>query len=429
MLTPRRRRRVVPALLVLLSLVMALPELLGAATAQAATQVTWASSSTRPYSDPLWLPLREPARVSCVYSNPGCSDYHGYWAIDFLADRGDPVYAAGAGVFHIGAQSTACSTTNAQAIGTWGWVDHGGGVVTKYTHLDRITAGEGQLVTPTTRIGTVGHSGDVLPCTTNYLHFEVRTGGITGTRVYPGSLLGCQGTARRTYPSAWGYRSWNDVPKGIRSTATLDNGCLPTSTTTTSPPASVAVRGGDRSAKLSWTRPTWGETKVDRYVISQELWGPSMNAWHQPTYRTVTATQLSSSITGLDNGRRYRYRVLAHSATGNSGWTSPVEVVPAAAPLAPGTDRQLSSGTSYVRFGWWNATAQGTPVTTYTAAIRRRTATGWTAWSFVNEPGDIRTHRWDGLRSGSTYQVTVRANSKAGSSPYGVYRTVTTPRG
>jgi hypothetical protein len=433
---PRHRRRLVSLLVLLLTLTVGVPAVLAdAATARAETataaaaQVTWAAGATRPFSDPVWLPLRKPARVSCVHSNPGCSDYHGYWALDLLANRGDPVYAAGAGVFHIGAQSAACSTTGSQATGTWVWVDHGGGVVTKYTHLDGITAREGQLVTPSTRIGTVGHSGDVLPCTTNYLHFEVRTGGIKGTRVNPRTLYGCEGTTRRSYPGVWGYKSWNDVPKVARSTPALGNGCLPASTGTTSPPATVSGARGDGTAKVSWTVPTWGSAKVNRYVISQELWGPSFNGWHQPTYRTVAATQRTTTFTGLDNGRRYRYRVLAHDSTGNSAWTRYVEVVPAAAPLAPATDRAQSSGTSYVRFGWWNATARGATVSSYTAAIRRGTGNGWTAWTFVEVPGDVRTHRWDGLRPGTTYQVTVRANSTAGSSPWGVYRKIRTTSG
>ena len=51
------------------------------------------------------------------------------------------------------------------------WIDHGGGLVTKYTHLDvnGVVAKEGQLVTPSTLIGHMGSAGDVLPCTTNYL--------------------------------------------------------------------------------------------------------------------------------------------------------------------------------------------------------------------------------------------------------------------
>ena len=82
--------------------------------------------------------------------------------------------------------------------------------ITKYNHLDSITATEGQLVTPTTVIGLMGHSGDVMPCTTNYLHFEVRSGGVTGVRVNPGSLLACTGQGRIRMPDALGATTWDD---------------------------------------------------------------------------------------------------------------------------------------------------------------------------------------------------------------------------
>jgi len=172
---PRIRRP-----LVTLALVAVLSAAPGTPTALAAP-AAWAPAAAQPFSDPLWYPLREPARVSCTLSNPGtpaypagCGGYHGYWAMDLLGDYGDPVHAAGAGVFHIGARGddTCHSSGTTDAPGTWAWVDHGGGVVTKYNHLAAITAAEGQLVTPATRIGTMGRE-EVQPCAANHLHFEV----------------------------------------------------------------------------------------------------------------------------------------------------------------------------------------------------------------------------------------------------------------
>ena len=141
------RRAVTTSVLVLVASTGAgSPAALAEATPAAAS--SWAASGARPFSDPLWFPLREPARVSCTYSNPGtpaypagCGDYHGYWAMDLLGDRGDPVHVAGAGVLHIGARDTSCRTSGSESSGTWVWVDHGGGVVTKYNHLDSIADG------------------------------------------------------------------------------------------------------------------------------------------------------------------------------------------------------------------------------------------------------------------------------------------------
>lgn len=409
----------------------------GVAEPAAAAASPWTASSARPFSDPLWFPLREPARVSCTYSNPGtkdypagCDGYHGYWAMDLLGDKGDPVHAAGAGILRIGARDTSCRTSGSESSGTWVWVDHGGGVVTKYNHLDSITRGldDGDLVTPATQIGTMGSTGDTAPCTTNYLHFEVRTGGITGPRVDPGPLYACEGTSRKSYPAAWGYKSWNDLPKAQQWTPTLGNACMPTSAATSSAPTSVSATRGDHTVRVAWRRPASVPSAIDRYTISREVWGPSVGKWHSTSYRVVPDDQLATTFRGLDNGRTYRFRVTAHNAAGNSVWTGYVKGTPATAPLAPGTDRNLTAGSTYIRFGWYGSVPQGTPVTSYTARIQYWTGSAWSAWRSVEVPAAELTHRWDGLRRGTTYKVTVRANSDAGSSPWGTTRKLTTLR-
>lgn len=400
-----------------------------------AAQVTWGASSARPFSDPKWLPLRRTAAVSCTYQNCLTTDgnhYHGYWALDLLGRKGDPVHAAGAGIFHIGARDTGCKSTDSpDSPGTWVWIDHGAGIVSRYHHLDTISSGlaDGSLVTPSTQIGTMGSTGDFAPCTTNYLHFEVRKNGVKGTRVDPGQLWGCEGTTRHSYPAAFGYQSWNDVPKVSEWTPELDEGCLPSSTGTSTAPASVNAARGNALARLSWTAPSAGASTVKSYVVSQELWAPSLGAWHAPVYRTLDAVQLATTVTGLENGRRYRFRVLARNAIGSSAWTDFREVTPATVPSIPATDRGLSASFDQVRFAWWKSAAQGTPVTSYTVAIRRQTSTGWTAWSYARVPADVFSHKFDGLRPRTTYQVTVRADSNVGSSRYGISRSVTTAAG
>ena len=108
--------------------------------------------------------------------------------------------------------------------GTWAWVDHGGGTVTKYTHLDSIAVAEGALVTPATMIGRMGHWGDIAPCTTNYLHFEVREGGIKGTRVDPGTLRACvPSSGAVVMPTVFnGSTSFDTLPKMAYRTPTAD---------------------------------------------------------------------------------------------------------------------------------------------------------------------------------------------------------------
>jgi hypothetical protein len=73
-----------------------------------------APTDAHPFSDPLWLPLRNPARVSCAMSNCTSGTYHGYWAVDFVGAQGDPVYAAGAGVLHVGDIDPGCKTSGSR---------------------------------------------------------------------------------------------------------------------------------------------------------------------------------------------------------------------------------------------------------------------------------------------------------------------------
>jgi murein DD-endopeptidase MepM/ murein hydrolase activator NlpD len=83
--------------------------------------------------------------------------------IDFGADRGSPVRAAGPG-----------RVVYARRKGSYGRlviIDHGLGVETRYAHLDRVHAVEGEFVSAEALIGRVGATGRA---TGPHLHFEVR---------------------------------------------------------------------------------------------------------------------------------------------------------------------------------------------------------------------------------------------------------------
>ena len=94
---------------------------------------------------------------------------------DIRAKPGTPVMAAGDGV-----------VTFAGRQGGYGnviYIDHGGGVITRYGHLRRIETTKDAVITAGTRIGQVGSTGRA---TGPHLHFEVR---IDGHAVDPGTAL------------------------------------------------------------------------------------------------------------------------------------------------------------------------------------------------------------------------------------------------
>lgn len=120
------------------------------------------------------LPVEEYNYVSCRFgSNPDNFSYHK--GIDLAADQGTPVLAAASGV-----------VTTAQfhwSYGNYVVVDHGSGLTTLYAHLDTLTVEEGETVTASQQLGTVGRTGNV---TGNCLHFEVRE---NGTATDPAAYL------------------------------------------------------------------------------------------------------------------------------------------------------------------------------------------------------------------------------------------------
>lgn len=85
---------------------------------------------------------------------------------DFRSDPGTPVVAAGDGVV------TYCGRMG--GYGNVVYIDHGGGVVTRYAHLRRIETRKAAAVTAGQVIGQVGSTGRT---TGPHLHFEVRLDG------------------------------------------------------------------------------------------------------------------------------------------------------------------------------------------------------------------------------------------------------------
>lgn len=187
--------------------------------AMALSSITVLSAAPVGAETPEWLPLRKgnggPITVGCTYHSVGsCAGYHPYWAIDFLAPVGTPVYAAGGGRVwstRAGATGTCSATSNFVLI------DHGGSF-TYYTHLDRVLVAPGDPVTRNDQIGTVGRSGLASDGCAPHLHYEKRSSAANGTQINPGTLLACHGSSM-VVMSGWSGTTWG-YPSDIYSDGT-----------------------------------------------------------------------------------------------------------------------------------------------------------------------------------------------------------------
>jgi hypothetical protein len=382
--------------------------------ADAATRVT--TSSSHPYSDPVWFPLRRSADIGCAKTACGAYKAHGYWAIDWTGRKGDPVFAAGAGVLHIGGRASGCApATGGERDGNWVWIDHGAGVVSRYHHLDVINAKEGQLVTPATQIGTMGSTGDNAPCAINYLHFEVRHGGVKGTRVDFGQLKACTSKGLVSLPAALGSKSWDDPKIHIRprvKTPVVGSGCISPNWLKTARQPKASVARGSKSATVKWTKAPAGSTAV---VIAFETFRPSLARYSGATYVKVSPKATSYRFTQLANGRKYRFSVIVRNANGHSLASAKHAVIPGAAPRAPKTRYGTWTKRDYIHYGWYRPDGNGKVVTSFTVANRCGSkGTGYGHWKLHKLPVKDAYYNIRGLSKVTNCQVKVRATNAVG---------------
>jgi hypothetical protein len=322
-------------------LVPARAAVLTAALAVSAFGAPDASAASRVvYSDPVWWPLHDEVKVDCTMHNPGCANHHSFWGVDVVPTgqhQGEPrktshagVYAMGAGIAHIGeAHGRPCGAGGSTNFGTWVWIDHGGGVISRYGHFSAIAISEGQAVATGTRLGTVGTTGKGSNCDVAYTDIMVRKPGILGPTVEfsthgvggpDGALFGCGRTGRQVWPAAVvpGVSRWDAVPTQTIIPAS-GAGCLPPAGLTPAVPANVKLaRAGRGKLTASWSAPVTADTV--RVELAEHH--PSTRAWdaaHRERWVELKPATTKATFRKLVKGHRYRVRVWAHNT---AGWSA-----------------------------------------------------------------------------------------------------------
>jgi hypothetical protein len=422
-----------------------------ASSAAASTPAAPAHSSTaQPYSDPIWFPLHVAAQVGCVGPgdrvnngphgrNPCAGDHLSYYGLnlDITAAEGNPtVYAAGSGQVVGVVSGKDCGGAKGSA-GNYVAIAHGGGQVSFYEHLLSPSVKVGQLVAAGDPIGRAGHSG--APCSGPvYLDFVVRTdgGGYQDLTQSVSRLQACTRSGVEQWPSALGskYTSWVSVPYLSLTVPASVGGCGQDATPTAPPaPTGLKATAGRSKAIVSWTN-----TQTDAVELQQEIYRPTTKTYDAPCSPNISAgcavgyAQLLPGtsryvVSGLQDGRTYRFRISRHNA---SGWSLPgawVTVMPKSAPKAP-TYRALNGYGNHIRLFWSLSTndRRGSTVSGYQVKISRKVGSRYRAWSY-KKVGNVLHYSWS-THANTRYRVTVRAISNAGYSPWMTRHVITTPR-
>jgi murein DD-endopeptidase MepM/ murein hydrolase activator NlpD len=138
----------------------------------------WSLETPVRFTLPLAAPLRDAPEPTGfgnrrIFNNEPRNPHNG---VDFSATLGTPVLAS--------ANGTVVLAEDHFFAGNSVFIDHGGGLITMYMHLDQIDISKGQQVSRGQVVGKVGATGRA---TGPHLHYGVRW---HGARIDPGQLLG-----------------------------------------------------------------------------------------------------------------------------------------------------------------------------------------------------------------------------------------------
>ena len=180
------------------------------------------------------------------------------------------------------------------------------------------------------------------------------------------------------------------------------------------PAVAPIARVGSGQVRLLWLPPSsTGGSAVTDYVIQRSANGRS--GW--VTINDGARSTTGYTVTGLTNGTRYYFRVLATNVVGTGSASNVVSAIPRTVPTAPGgllaTPRSRSVTLA------WNAPTStgGSAVTDY---VIQRSTNGVTWTTVVDGVSTARAYTVTGLSSGVTYRFRVAARNGAGMSSYSV---------
>jgi hypothetical protein len=169
------------------------------------------------------------------------------------------------------------------------------------------------------------------------------------------------------------------------------------------PPENVTASPGNRDATVRWNPPstrgdgTPGDNgePITSYVLTVSPGGQTL---------TTDGAVTTATVSGLDNGTLYVFRVTANNALGASHPAS-ASAIPAAPPTTP-TNVVASPGDGYAVVEWSPSSPTGVPVTyTVVASPGGRSVSTMSTSAMV-----------DGLTNGQEYTFTVQARNSAGTS-------------
>jgi hypothetical protein len=184
---------------------------------------------------------------------------------------------------------------------------------------------------------------------------------------------------------------------------------VPSTTTAPTVARSLTASAGNRAVRLTWLAPVSnGGAAISDYVVQRS--GDGGRTWW--TINDGVSTARAVTVSGLTNGNRYGFRVVALNRVGRGPWSTPVSAVPATVSSAP---RQLTATPAYraAKLTWSAPLSNGgAAISDY--VVQRSGDGGRTWWTVRDGVSTRRAAIADGLTSGRRQSFRVSAENRVG---------------
>ena len=171
-------------------------------------------------------------------------------------------------------------------------------------------------------------------------------------------------------------------------------------------PAGFTATAGDRQVVLSWNDPN--DATITGWQYRYRAEGGGYGPW--TGIPGSDAATMSHTVTGLDNGTAYTFKLRAVNASGNGAESDEATATPVAVPARP-AGFTATAGTGEVVLSW-NDPSDAT-ITGW--QYRYRTEGGYGPWTGIPGSGAATTsHIVAGLDNGTAYTFTLRAVNASG---------------
>jgi hypothetical protein len=191
---------------------------------------------------------------------------------------------------------------------------------------------------------------------------------------------------------------------------------VPTAQRPSAPHNGFAIPGL-RAATLYWGAPTTdGGAPITRYVVVRS--NPGSSTWTTVS-TTIPASVHSYTVTGLQNGGLYYFRVAAVNSAGQGTWSGSVSTTTFAAPSAPRGVLVSPRGAGEVSL-WWQRPANqgGSYVTRYVIQRSVPGSNSWVTVATLTAGAYSQPYIVTRLQSGVRYGFRIAAGNAVGPSPW-----------